>query len=273
MSYFLFIGGDERQKQAANYLEKAGERAGFVLDESELSAHIFADFVVLPLPATRDNVLVNGTGIRLKTVWGFVNENQILCGGLLPKNDECKAKSLYDYYKDEAFIIRNSVSTAEGVICEIIGRKSMNICGSKMAVIGYGKAGRAIALRLRALGAQVYAAARSERDIANAQADGCEAVNLYSVSEIADCLDAVVNTVPSRVLGKGFLERLERDCLLLEVASAPYGIDFEAAEKLGVETVKLPSLPARYAPLSSGVALAEFLLDIKRKGEGSNGES
>lgn len=272
MSYFLFIGGDERQKQAANYLKKAGERVGFAFEESELGAHIFADFVVLPLPVTRDSILVNGTGIRLEAVWNFVNKNQILCGGLLPKSSECKAKSLYDYYTDEAFIIRNSVSTAEGVICEIIGRKPTNICGSKMAVIGYGKAGRAIAVRLRALGAQVYAAARSERDIANAQADGCEAVNLYSMNEIADCLDAVVNTVPSRVLGRDFLERLKQGCLLLEVASAPYGIDFEVAEKLGIETVKLPSLPARYAPLSSGMALAEFLLDIKRKGEGSNGE-
>ena len=171
-----------------------------------------------------------------------------------------KGVKLYDYYKSESLLALNSVSTSEGILYELIGNSDINIHGSKTVVTGYGKAASAIAERLLALGAQVTVAARSESDRTRAETDGCKAVELCSVDSVAEGTDFVINTVPARVLGDSFISKLKKGCLMLEIASAPYGIDFESARKHGVRVMKLPSLPGRISPKSAGEAIAETLL-------------
>ena len=269
MKNFLFIGGDKRRQYAAQYIANEGHTVTFADDCPEFEAIVEkADYIVLPLPTSRDSVRVNSplslAPVTLSRVVRAVQQGQTVFAGM-PDSDfaealKSKGVTLYDYYKNEALAILNSISTAEGVIFEITGNTDRDIHGSKIAVIGYGKAGSAIARRLVALGAEVTVAARSESARAQAVSDNCKAVSLYNICKKAEKFDIVINTVPSRVLEEDFIKNLKKTCLVLEVASEPYGVDFEAAEKHGVRVLRLPSLPGRISPQSAGEAIAKTIL-------------
>lgn len=269
MKNFVFIGGDKRRQYAAQYVADRGHGVTFADDSPEFEAVVAkADYIVLPLPVSRDSVWVNSplslAPVTLSRVVRAARKGQTVFAGMpdaeFSESLKCKGVLLYDYCENEALTILNSISTAEGVIFEITGNTDKNIHGSKIAVIGYGKAGSAIARRLAALGAEVTVAARSESARAQAVSDGCKAVSLYGLHEKAKSLDIVINTVPARVLEEDFIKNLPESCLIAEVASAPYGVDFEAAERHGIRVLRMPGLPGRISPQSAGEAIAKTIL-------------
>ena len=50
---------------------------------------------------------------------------------------------------------------------------------------------------------------------------------------------------------------MRSDTLILDMASEPGGVDYKAAEELGITAVLLPGLPGKYAPASSAEILAD----------------
>ena len=67
--------------------------------------------------------------------------------------------------------------------------------------------------------------------------------------------DLVVNTVPTLVLGEAELADLKPDCLVLDLASKPGGVDLEAAGRLGRTVIWALSLPGKVAPVTAGSAI------------------
>ena len=57
------------------------------------------------------------------------------------------------------------------------------------------------------------------------------------------------------LLNRELLSALPKDCVLLELASAPGGFDPEDARKLGLRQRNLPGLPGKYAPEAAAEAL------------------
>ena len=275
MKNYLFVGGDERQKFAAEYIKKQVNTVSFAYTFEELKKEIpQADIIVLPLPVTRDGKHINSDPknglISIEELIFLLKEGMTIMAGMI-NNDTAqriasKGVALYDYYKSEVLTILNSVSTAEGVIYELIGNSKINLQGSKSLVTGYGKASSAICKLLYSLGSEVVVSARSERDRIVAAAHNCKAIPLYDINENSDDLDFVINTVPALVIDEKVICRLKKDCFILDVASAPYGTDFEAAEKYGITAKKAPSLPGRISPRSAGEAIAKTILGIE-KGE------
>ena len=132
-------------------------------------------------------------------------------------------------------------------------------------VTGYGRFGRALAKRLKALGADVWVAARREEQRLAARSDGMRAASLLELPALAGRMDMVLNTIPARVLGTEALAALPKGAWLLELASAPYGFDRDAAARLGLNVEVLPALPARYAPQSAARALKQVSLELLRE--------
>ena len=275
MKNYLFVGGDERQKFAAEYIKKQVNTVSFAYTFDELKKEIpQADIIVLPLPVTRDGKHINSDPknglISIEELIFLLKEGMTVMAGMINSDTAqrivCKGVSLYDYYKSEVLTILNSVSTAEGVIYELIGNSKINLQGSKSLVTGYGKASSAICKLLHSLGSEVVVSARSERDRIVAAAHNCKAIALYDISENSDGLDFVINTVPALVIDEKVICRLKKDCFIIDIESAPYGTDFEAAEKYGITAKKAPSLPGRISPRSAGEAIAKTILGIE-KGE------
>ena len=275
MKNYLFVGGDERQKFAAEYIKKQVNTVSFAYTFDELKKEIpQADIIVLPLPVTRDGKHINSDPknglISIEELIFLLKEGMTVMAGMINSDTAqrivSKGVALYDYYKSEVLTILNSVSTAEGVIYELIGNSKINLQGSKSLVTGYGKASSAICKLLYSLGSEVVVSARSERDRIVAAAHNCKAIPLYDINENSDDLDFVINTVPALVIDEKVICRLKKDCFILDIASAPYGTDFEAAEKYGITAKKAPSLPGRISPRSAGEAIAKTILGIE-KGE------
>ena len=130
---------------------------------------------------------------------------------------------------------------------------------------GYGRFGRALAVKLKMLGTDVWVAARREEQRLAARSDGMRAASLAELPALMGRVDMVLNTIPARVLGTEALAALPKGAWLLELASAPYGFDRDAAARLGLNVEVLPALPARYAPQSAARALKQVSLELLRE--------
>jgi dipicolinate synthase subunit A len=74
--------------------------------------------------------------------------------------------------------------------------------------------------------------------------------------------DLVVNTVPALIFDRARLEQLRPDCLLLDLASKPGGVDFPAAAELGRHVIWALSLPGRVAPVTAGTIIKDVILEF-----------
>lgn len=129
--------------------------------------------------------------------------------------------------------------------------------------------GRALAVRLAALGARVTVAARRPVQRAMAEELGLRAVPLTELAAEAAAFDTVVNTIPAPVLTAQVLAALPKKSLIVDLASKPGGTDFAAARRLGHTALHALSLPTVWAPETAGEALARTVQAILQEREGT----
>ena len=153
--------------------------------------------------------------------------------------------------------MRNAALSAEAAVCECMLHSSMALMDESILITGYGLFGRALALRLKALGARVYVAARRAEQRSLAESEGMHSLSMAEMDRELPEMDVILNTVPARILNEDHLRRMKKNVRLLELASAPYGFDPETASKMGIDCAVLPGLPGRYSPLSAALALRE----------------
>lgn len=280
---FWVIGGDLRQVKLAGHLQDDGHTVHtYALEcapeasgsaQVDLSGAERADCVILPLPVTGDGTLLNaplsGEQHPLSQILDALRPHQILCAGKADARTLTMARErgliLHDYFAREELAVANAVPTAEGAVQIAMEEMPITLHGARALVIGYGRLGRLLAHRLDALGARVSVSARAWADLAWAEAYG------YGVEQTALLdgwlcgYDLIVNTVPARVLGHGRLAELKPDCLVIDLASRPGGVDMDAAQQLGVRVVWALSLPGKVAPTTAGKAIQTTIYNILRE--------
>lgn len=280
---FWVIGGDLRQVKLAGHLQDDGHTVHtYALEcapeapgtmEADLSGAERADCVILPLPVSGDGTLLNaplsGEQHPLSRVLDALRPHQILCAGKADARTLTMARErglrLHDYFAREELAVANAVPTVEGAVQIAMEELPVTLHGARALVIGYGRLGRLLAHRLDALGARVSVSARSWADLAWVEAYG------YGVEQTALLdgwlcgYDLIVNTVPARVLSQSRLAELKPDCLVIDLASKPGGVDMEAAQQLGVRVVWALSLPGKVAPTTAGKAIQTTIYNILRE--------
>jgi dipicolinate synthase subunit A len=140
-----------------------------------------------------------------------------------------------------------------------------------VAVLGYGRIGKYLARLLHALGAKVTVCARREECLFEAVGEGCRPLLITESDPMGGlqplCRDHAIlfNTVPAPILKRELLLALEADTLVIDLASAPFGVSDgdvrEATAKNSLRYLRAPSLPGSYAPRSAGEIIAECVLD------------
>ena len=155
----------------------------------------------------------------------------------------------------EEYQIANARLTAEGAVALL--RPETGLSGAHVLLLGYGRIGRLLGRELQKAGALVAAAARSAEQRAWAEAVGIEALPLDALSGALDRFDVIIGTIPAPVLTEPLLALVRKDALLLELASAPGGIDAAAAHERGLRYIRAPGLPAKYAPERAAVILRD----------------
>ena len=145
----------------------------------------------------------------------------------------------------EELAILNAISTAEGTIELAIFNTDKIIHGSKCLILGFGRIGKVLAKKLDGLNVKVTCAARKNEDFAWIEANGYNMTNINNIGQNLSEYDIIINTVPHLILDKEKLEYIRKDCLLIDLASKPGGIDFIEAENKGLKTIWALALPRK----------------------------
>ena len=136
------------------------------------------------------------------------------------------------------------------------------IYGLKVLITGFGRITKVMVKALNGLGAQVYVTARKFSDLAWARIYGCKDIHISQIEDYLPEFDLVFNTVPAVILDDRKLALLKENCLVIDLASKPGGVDFETAGMLGIKTIWALSLPGKVAPVTSGEIIAGTILNI-----------
>ena len=75
-----------------------------------------------------------------------------------------------EYMQEDDTAYHNAVATAEGAVAEAILHSTINLCGAKSLLIGYGRCGKVLADRLMRMYSRVTVAERKESARAQAEA-------------------------------------------------------------------------------------------------------
>lgn len=267
------VGGDLRQKKLKELLEKEGyavSGVGFSDTDFVLKALWEADIAIFPMPMSFDNVYINApfskNQIAVKTVLENLPDGCFVLGGCIScEMEEILTKrglKFADYYKREELIVKNAIPTAEGALEIAISEMPTTIFGSKCLVVGFGRVGEVMAKKLKALGAEVSVSARKHSDFAWIYENGMKPLYTEDLPVFASDFDLVINTVPALVLTEEVLKRVKDDCTVIDLASKPGGVDFEAAKRLNKKVIWALSLPGKTAPVTSGEIIKDTIMNI-----------
>ena len=277
---FAIIGGDLRFAYLAGALVSEGYRViSTGLDEVAMApcvtgctsvsqALALADAVILPMPVSNDGVTLNAPfshrSISVDTVLSEIGSEKILFGGApsIAVSEKLNERELvmYDYLAREELALQNAVPTAEGAIQLAMEELPVTLAGAHCLVTGYGRVARALSELLVAMRANVTVAVRKCADSALAGMHGCETVRFSDMT--LGGYDVIFNAVPHQIFTQEILEQIPRETLIIDLASRPGGVDFNAAARLQIKTIWALSLPGRVAPKTAGYIIKDTLLNM-----------
>lgn len=273
----VVFGGDRRIQGALMRARGAGWETLHICGEEDVPKEMSgADAVLLPWPHSfREEKLVGGALDKERVLALIPPCRLIVHGSGVEAAEMPQADAWMNPGTDEAFQRVNARLTAEGAIYRAMQRPERAILGDTVMVTGFGRIGQELTARLAALGAFVIVCARSEMQMRHAHDMGAHPVPLSQAASACRQADVIFNTVPAHVLGKGALEKIRKDALVIELASPPYGMNMELAKHMGIAVVIEGGLPGRYAPLDAGAALFDALLRAleRTRGERKGGDS
>lgn len=215
--------------------------------------------LVGPIPMSRGPVSITATNpptdLTTEHVAYQLKNHHLLIGGKIPLSITklCDSRHIpyYDLMKDEKIAILNTIATAEGTIMEAIIESDRNLHGSNCLVLGFGRCANVLSGKLKGLDARITIAARKEEALAYASAAGYEVIPLSDISCKLPSFHFIFNTIPSLILDRKLLDLVDRHATMIDIASAPGGIDFDYARKLKLNAKLCLGLPGKIAPRTS----------------------
>jgi len=270
------LGGDMRQITVGKEFLDSGFKvsvcgfdklrefpAGINVKNDVKSALKNSDLVILPLPYSRDKINVSAPLssklIPIDSLRDY-GTDKIFFGGML--NGESFGKASYDYYENEELKVFNAIPTAEGALSIALNESTETIHGCKTAVIGFGRIGRILGNMLKKLDSDVTVIHRSNKDDAWCSAFGLSSANIRDLKSVLKDKKIIFNTVPFVLMTKEILLALRRDVIIIDLASAPGGIDYEEGKKQGLNVIKALSLPGKLSPVTAGKAIKKSICNI-----------
>ena len=133
---------------------------------------------------------------------------------------------------------------------------------SNVLILGFGRIGKILAKMVHGLGAKVYVEARKCEGIAWIESYGYNSIHINDIYDYLNRFDLIFNTIPHIVLDTRELEKIRKDCLLIDLASKPGGINFQKAKELGRKSIWALSLPGKVAPVTAAKFIKSTVLNI-----------
>lgn len=279
---FTVVGGDLRSVKLAELIASEGNEvniygfrnAGFKVGIDECKTLEIAidssDVVIGPIPCSNDNETLNApfhTGkILLSEVFKLMNKNQLFAAGLISEKAAHMA-TVYNVYtvdllEREEMAVLNAIPTAEGAIQIAMEELSITLHDSNVLVLGFGRVGKTLAKMLQGIGATVHVEARKYSDMAWIHSYGYKSVLLSDLKEHLPGMDVIFNTIPHVILDYDLLSNINKESLIIDLASKPGGVDLDAAKELGLKTIWALSLPGKVAPVTAARFIKDTVYNI-----------
>ncbi|HBM98482.1 MAG TPA: dipicolinate synthase subunit DpsA [Ruminococcus sp.] len=267
---FGIIGGDKRQLFLAKAIYDSGyavmlggfdrlrSTGNLVLGDIKAVA-AKCDVMILPVPSVRADGSINTPFSDECTVLddeliGILIKKPVFIAmkdKFIKAYPQFEKAEIFDYAAKDEFAILNALPTAEGAVEVAMNKFEGTIAGSRCLITGYGRIGKVLAEMLKNLKAEVTVSARKPSDMAFAQAFGYDEINTNKMSDVRN-FDLVFNTVPSMIFNRELLLNTDKNTIIIDLASLPGGVDFEAAHILGIDAVRALALPGKCAPKTAG---------------------
>lgn len=223
--------------------------------------------IVCPIPLSKNGPFLNQSAfsenLPLSLILSALKPGQTFFAGCIPEIFRSAAADLgvqvFDLMDVPSLSFYNTIATAEGAVCEALIRSPLNLHQSSCAVLGYGKCGHTITNYLKGMFCRVCVVSSQETERAQAALIADQTEDLKGFEACAGNFDFIFNTIPAPVVTARVLERMRRSVTIIDIASAPGGVDFQAAQNLGICAALCPGLPGKYAPASSAKAIKEII--------------
>ncbi len=271
------IGGDARQRYLAEQLMAAGftvschQVPGLADTHASLHAALQdARAVVLGMPALQSPVLVaaNAGGLPLQSLLESLSSGTYVFGGRLAPARALLAQypiRTVDYAESEPLAIANALPSAEGALELALHHTDSTLAGSRVLVVGFGRIGKLLALKFKALDAHVTVSVRKTADQAMAAALGFQtdvtgryARGLYQYA-------CVCNTVPAPVFSTDQLRALQPGCVFIDLASGAGALEAGTPIADNVQYLHALALPGKCAPATAAAAIKDEILRALRQ--------
>ena len=221
--------------------------------------------IISSIPFTKDGktVYCNYTDktILIKELEESIKDKTFIAGNISNNILREKNNKIIDIAKNEEFAVLNAIATAEGVIQLAISNTKINLQDSNIAILGYGRIGKILAGKLKNLCKNISCFSADNPELVWIKAYGNEGFKLSNLKEKVNVYDIVINTIPKLVLDKQELEKLDKECLIIDIASSPGGINKKEADNRNIKYLHALGLPGKTSPKSS----AEIIKNIIEK--------
>lgn len=291
------LGGDIRQIYLGSILAKAGHPVsliGFSMEEYDNifsakarkkyskflsfyqpedweTALIGQDLILGGIPFTKEQSYINIRSCRkpitVAQILSSLTPAQYLIAGMIPDStiEHLKQAGIqyYDYLKNDSFAKLNAIATAEGAISYAIEHSAINLHQSKVLILGYGTCGSVLAEKCKLLNAHVTVTGRREETKAAAVCGGVTYIPISALEETltAESYDFIFNTIPECILKRTMLSHISPECTIVDIASAPGGLDYNYAIRHQINATLYLGIPGKIAPKSSATILYDIILN------------
>ena len=263
------LGGDARQRYLSELLSSAqfsvrtfGVPGLPDSAPSALEAASQADAVCLPTPAVASGAITGLPDLTPAQLLSALTPDTIVFGGGLGAFRSLLQKTntpYCDMLQNPALALSNASVTAEGAILLALQALPITLQDANVLVTGFGRIGKSLAGKFRALGARVTLTSRSPKNFPTIEQLSCtpDETGVYHLG--LSQYDAVFNTVPAPVFSSAQLAALRPDCPYIELASSPGGIAPGAAKPAAC--IPGPGLPGKTAPKTAAAILFRAMCD------------
>lgn len=277
---FAIIGGDLRQYYFAKSLKSDKNTVYIYGFEKSINTKTFcnqnmslddiiekANYVILPIPITRDQESINAPFAKDKIMLNkqFISllNNKNIFGGIIsqiPNYFNNKNCNLYDY-NTENFKILNAELTSEAVIKFTMSQFDISLFKKKILIVGYGRIGKILSNLLKNMNNDITVCARNSKDLCWASLNN---FNTFNTNDIAENLnfDIIFNTVPAIIFTEKILNLLDPKTYIIDLASTPGGVDFKTAKKMKLKVHQALGLPGKIFPENSGEIVKKIIYEI-----------
>ncbi len=258
------------------YFENNTNNKNIILCKNLKEAITNSKYIISSIPFTKDKINLNSpftnNNITIEDLKNKVfdeNGEKIFLAGGIPleyyhqkKENKIDNIELVDLLEIEELTILNAIPTVEGTVKIAINEREETIHESNVLVCGFGRIGKILCDRFSKLGANIYCTARKDTDFAWIREKRYIPLKYSELQYYLNKIDIAINTVPHIVLGKEQLDLLNKDTLIIDLASSPGGVDTIYAKEIGLNAITALGIPGKEMPKTAAKYIKKIIDNI-----------